>query len=59
MPLRAHMIVYAAPPHDAVRTVQCQCGWKATAEPDSPSDYRATMAHLLARWLGHVAPPPA
>jgi hypothetical protein len=39
--------------------VQCQCGWKATAEPDSPADYRATMAHWLARWLGHVDPPPA
>lgn len=49
-----HLIVYAAPAHEPVPTIECSCGWSATADEGDGRSHRDVMSDLLSHWLEHV-----
>lgn len=49
-----HLIVYAAPAHAPPPTLECSCGWSASAEHEDGTSYRDVLNKLLAQWMSHI-----
>lgn len=54
MTTNKHLIVYAAPAHEPVPTIECSCGWSVTGDRAEDQVHRDVMSELLALWLEHV-----
>jgi hypothetical protein len=54
MTTNKHLIVYAAPAHEPVPTIECSCGWSVTGDREEGRDHGEIMSDLLAQWLEHV-----
>jgi hypothetical protein len=50
-----HTIVYAAPAHAPVWTVECSCGWAAIGpDGEDEASHQAVLRGLLGNWTDHV-----
>ncbi|HEX8057831.1 MAG TPA: hypothetical protein VF481_14305 [Novosphingobium sp.] len=54
MTINKHVIVYAAPAHEPVPTIECSCGWTTTGDDADGRGHREVMSELLGEWLEHV-----
>ena len=54
MSVDQHLIVYASPESQPVRTVECSCGWSVFGDDSRSRAHQVVMNELLAQWLDHV-----